>query len=267
MKYLSVAVHALVFLLALSCTPKKNMVYLEQNEQQEKINEAVFEGTKIQTGDLLSIKVSAFDENAIRPFNLETAPSSNSNSANAPQNTLQSSQASPQLDGYLVNTSGDINFPVLGRLHIVGMTSKQLQEDLEQRLKIYLTDPLVTIRQLNFTITVLGEVRKPGQFNSPNEKLNLLQALGLAGDMTDNADRTNVKLVRNENGSTQTFLLDFNDAALTNSPQFYLQQNDVLYVQPDKNKKVIANTNPNRTIIFSIIGSIIALTSILVRFK
>jgi polysaccharide export outer membrane protein len=263
MKYLLIIVYISVLLLGASCAPKKDMVYLEKNAQKEKINEAVFEGTKIQTGDILSIKVTAFDENAIRPFNLETAPTSNVNSANAGQGTSQSSQSAGQTLGYLVNTNGDITFPVLGRMHILGMTSKQLQDDLEGRLKTYLTDPLVTIRQLNFTITVLGQVNKPGQINSPNEKLNLLQALGLAGDMTDNADRTNVKLIRNENGITKTIVLNFNDANLTNSPDFYLQQNDVLYVQPDANKKLIANNNPNRTMIFSIVGIAIAITTLL----
>ena len=207
--------------------------------------------------------MSAFDEYAIRPFNLETASTANSNVANSVQDrTAQSSNK--KVEGYQVDSNGDIIFPVLGRLHIQGMTTKQLREDLEDRLKKYLTDPFVTIRQQNFNITVLGEVKMPGQFTSVNEKLNVLQVLGLAGDMTDNADRTNVKLIREEDGVAKTYLLNFNDAALTTSPFYYVQQNDILYVQPDENKKLQANNNPNRNLWFQIGGAALGVLTLII---
>lgn len=239
------------------------MVYLEENNnQQAEINQAIFEGTRIQSGDILSIQVSAFDEYAIRPFNVETASTTNSNAANSGQGSAGAS--SSNISGYQVDSNGDIVFPVLGRLHIQGMTTKQLREDLEDRLKKYLTDPFVTIRQQNFSITVLGEVKSPGQFSSVNEKLNVLQVLGLAGDMTDNADRTNVKLIREEDGVAKTYYLNFNDAGLTSSPFYYVQQNDILYVQPDENKKVLANDNPNRSLWFQIGGAALGVLTLII---
>lgn len=263
MKQFSVYFLMILLAVVISCKPKQNMVYLEENNnQQAEINQAIFEGTRIQSGDILTIQVSAFDEYAIRPFNVETAPTSNSNSVNGGQ--ISGGTSNSKTEGYQVDSNGDIVFPVLGRLHIQGMTTKQLREDLEERLKKYLTDPFVTIRQQNFNITVLGEVKSPGQFTSGNEKLNVLQVLGLAGDMTDFADRTNVKLIREEDGIAKTYVLNFNDASLTSSPLYYVQQNDILYVQPDDNKKVLANNNPNRNLWFQIGGAALGVLTLII---
>ncbi|MDP2454879.1 MULTISPECIES: polysaccharide biosynthesis/export family protein [unclassified Kaistella] len=250
-----------LILTAFSCKPKENMVYMENQTTaiDQEVKQAVFLGTHLQSGDLLDIKVTAFDDNAVRPFNLHsmnqageiTGIQQNQNPQNFPQ-------------GYLVSNEGYIIFPVLGKIFVQNMTMSELREDLEKRLLEYLTDPMVSIRQLNFNITVLGEVKKPGQYTSPSDKVTILQALGMAGDMTDNGDRTKVKLVRHENGSDQTYVIYFTDKNITSSPYYYMQQNDVLYVEPDENKKIIAGTNPNRNLIFSIIGSAVAITSILI---
>lgn len=237
------------------------MVYMENSRSNvdAEVKQAVFEGTHIQTGDLLDIKVTAFDDYAVRPFN--------TNSMNQSGNTSPTSATQIQQNtsvGYLVSNEGYIIFPVLGKIPVQNLTMAQLREDLEKRLLEYLTDPLVSIRQLNFNVTVLGEVKRPGQYTSPSDKVTLLQALGLAGDMTDNGDRTKVRLVRHENGRDNTYTIDFTDKNITSSPFYYLQQNDVLYVEPDANKKIIAGTNPNRTLIFSIIGSGVAIISILI---
>lgn len=248
-------------LILFSCKPKENMVYMENENSniETEVKRAVFEGTHLQTGDLLDIKVTAFDDNAVRPFNLQTMNQSG-NSMEVIQ--TQAGQTGPV--GYLVSNDGFIVFPVLGKIFVQNMTLSQLRENLETRLLEYLTDPLVSVRQLNFNITILGEVKKPGQYTSPSDKVTILQALGMAGDMTDNGDRTRVKLVRHENGSDNTYLINFTDKNITSSPFYYMQQNDVLYVEPDANKKIIANVNPNRTLIFSIIGSVVAISSILI---
>ena len=253
-----------LILTAFSCKPKENMVYMEKEttEIDQEIKQAVFQGTHLQPGDLLDIKVTAFDDNAVRPFNLHSMNQAGNTREFIPGQVSQSSPA-----GYLVDNDGYIIFPVLSKIFVQNMTMSQLRENLEQRLLEYLTDPLVSIRQLNFNITVLGEVKKPGQYNSPSDKVTILQALGMAGDMTDNGDRTKVKLIRHENGRDQTYTINFTDKNITSSPYYYMQQNDVLYIEPDTNKKIIANTNPNRTLIFSIIGSVIALSSLLIRFK
>lgn len=254
---------AALILTVFSCKPKENMVYMEneKTEIDQAVKQAVFQGSHLQPGDLLDIKVTAFDDNAVRPFNLNTMNQAGNSTEYLPNQMAQNTNI-----GYLVSNDGYIVFPVLGKIFVQNMTMSQLREALETRLLEYLTDPLVTIRQLNFNITVLGEVKKPGQYNSPSDKITILQALGMAGDMTDNGDRTKVKLIRHENEGDQTYVIDFTDKNITSSPYYYLQQNDVLYVEPDANKKIIANVNPNRTLVFSIIGSAIALLSLIIRF-
>lgn len=250
-----------VFYIVSSCKPKENMVYMEKQTStiDQEVKHAVFNGSHLQSGDLLDIKVTAFDDNAVRPFNLHSMTQSGNTTEYIPNQTTQTAPV-----GYLVSNEGYIVFPVLGKIFVKNMTMSELREDLESRLLEYLTDPMVSVRQLNFNITILGEVKKPGQYTSPSDKITILQALGMAGDMTDNGDRTKVKLVRHEEGSDQTYVVDFTDKNITSSPYYYMQQNDVLYVEPDANKKIIANVNPNRTLIFSIIGSVVAISSILI---
>ena len=254
-------IYYLILLLTMfSCKPKENMVYMEKEKAvaETEINQAVFYGTHIQSGDLLDIKVTAFDENAVRPFNLYSM----NNSSSPGQLSGQTAQLAPQ--GYLVDNEGFIYFPVLGKLYIKGMTLAQLRADLEKRLLAYLSDPLVSIKQLNFNITVLGEVKKPGQYTNPSDKITVLQALGLAGDMTDFGNRTNVKLIREIDGVSKTFTIDFTNKNITNSPYYYMQQNDVLYVEPDIIKKKSANIDPNRSLIFQIGGVALGVASILI---
>ena len=255
-------VYYLVLLMAISsCKPKENMVYMEKekNIAETEINQAVFYGAHIQSGDVLEIKVTAFDENAVRPFNLHSM----NNATNPEQvNSGQVGQIAPQ--GYLVDNEGYIYFPVLGKLYIKGMTLAQLRADLEKRLLTYLAEPLVSIKQLNFNVTVLGEVKNPGQYTNHSDKITVLQALGLAGDMTDYGNRTNVKLIREIDGVSKTFTIDYTDKNITSSPYYYMQQNDVLYVEPDLIKKKSANIDPNRGLIFQIGGIALGLTSILI---
>lgn len=246
--------------IVFSCKPKENMVYMENDTSgfENQVKQAVFEGSHLQTGDLLDIKVTAFDEFAVRPFNLESKNQVNYSKILPNQNTQKISE------GYLIDNDGYIVFPVLGKIFVQGMTMSQLRKDLEDRLLEYLTDPMVSIRQLNFNITVLGEVKKPGQYNSPSDKVTILQALGMAGDMTDNGDRTKVKLVRHENGIDNSYVIDFSDKNITSSPYYYMQQNDVLYVQPDENKKIAANVNPNRNLWFQIGGAFLGVMSLII---
>ena len=254
-------IYYLILLLTMfSCKPKENMVYMEKEKAvaETEINQAVFYGTHIQSGDLLDIKVTAFDENAVRPFNLYSM----NNSTSTEQVNGQTAQLAPQ--GYLVDNEGFIYFPVLGKLYIKGMTLAQLRADLEKRLLAYLSDPLVSIKQLNFNITVLGEVKNPGQYTNPSDKITVLQALGLAGDMTDYGNRTNVKLIREIDGVSKTFTIDFTNKNITNSPYYYMQQNDVLYIEPDLIKKKTANIDPNRNLAFQIGGIALGVASILI---
>ena len=239
------------------------MVYMSNHNFEKEVNQARYTGLTIKDGDVLEIVVSAFDEIAVKPFNLTTISSTNNTGDDsAPQNSTASR--------YMVTSDGFIAFPVLGKIYCQGMTKQLLKEDLEQRLKQYLTDPMVDIRLVNLNISVLGEVKLPGTKTSATERINLFQALALAGDMTDYADRTKVKLLRYSEQTKRDSVvqLDFSDASIVNSPYYYLQQNDILYVEPDRNKQVAANsTNPNRQLLFQSLGILVAATTLIITLS
>jgi len=251
----------IIFFLAVSCKPKKNMIYMSNHNFQNEVNQAKYQSLKIKQADILDIRVSAFDEIAVKPFNLSTMASTN-NPEDAGGGTGSSQ--------YMVSNEGYIIMPTLGRVYCKGLTKLQLSEDIEERLKIYLTDPRVDIKLVNFSFSVLGAVASPGQKSSNTEKVNLFQAVALAGDMVPAADRTNVKLLRfSEVSQTDSLItLDFSDASIVKSPYYYLQQNDILYVEPDKNAQIAANTtNPNRTLLLSLLSVGVSVLALIIRFS
>ena len=247
----------LLSFIVLSCNPKQNMVYMSDNQMEEQIVQAKFKGLNIQEGDVLLILVSAMDENAVKPFNLNTINKVGSETATGLNQYVQPSE-------YLVDEYGNINFPVLGNVYTKGLSKVQLKDHLESLLKKYLTDPLVTINLKNFNVSVLGEVKVPGQKESTTQKLNIFQALSLAGDMTDFGDRKKVKLIRTgDNGLEQVINLDLSRSDIVSSPYYYMKQNDVLYVEPDRNKQVQANSNPNRGLTFQIIATALGVATLI----
>jgi len=225
---------------------------------EEEVTKAKYQGLHIQEGDVLLILVSALDEIAVKPFNLNTANKVGNDTGTGIAQYAQPSE-------YLVNDEGFIYFPVIGNVFARGMTQVQLKQDLESRLKKYLTDPMVSISLKNFNVSILGEVKNPGQKESVSQKINVFQALGLAGDMTDYGDRTKVKLIRTgEDGVDQIVNIDITRSDIVNSPYYYMKQNDILYVQPDQNKQVLANTNPNRALTFQIIGALLTAGTLII---
>ncbi len=234
------------------------MIYMSNHNFDQEVNQARYTGLKIKEADVLDIKVSAFDEIAVKPFNLSSMAATNNPEAAA------SGAGSGQ---YIVSADGYVVMPVLGKIYCLGMTKKQLEQDIEERLKVYLTDPRVDVRLTNFSISVLGAVGSPGQKTSNKEKLNLFEAIAIAGDMSPSADRTNVKLLRYSEASQSDTLitLDFSDAGIVKSPYYYLQQNDILYVEPDKNAQIAANnTNPNRALFLQLLAVGISMISFII---
>lgn len=250
----------LIMSLVTSCKPKQNMIYMSNNNFQQEVSQARYEGLRIQEGDMLEIIVTALDDLAVKPFNRTTMQKTGEEGSAGGNARLGDNQ-------YQVTSDGYIPFPVLGNIYCKGMTKQQLKTELDSRLKQYLTDPVVTVRHLNFNISVLGDVGSPGQKTSSTERLNIFQALALAGDMRDSANRTNVKLIRysEESGKDITYNLDLSDASIVNSPYYYLQQNDILYVEPDKNKQIAANTtNPNRGLFLQLMGVVLGLVTFVI---
>lgn len=196
---------------------------------------------RIQPDDLLSIHLNSLSQESNALFNrgVIQTPSVSPTSV--------SSDVASTGDGYLVDSEGNIDFPVLGKVMLAGLTKEEATNKMTTAIKQYVKSPIVTIRLLNFKVTVIGEVNRPSTFVVPTGRINILEALGLAGDMTAFGRRENVLLVRERNGVRSTTRLNLNNKDLLNSPDFYLQQNDVVYVVPDRLKAVQASTN-TRTI-------------------
>lgn len=260
-KFFFILTFICLFLL-LSCTPKKNMIYLQNNNFEQDVARARYEGLRIQEGDVLAINVSAFDAIAARPFNLSTLSKTGS-----PETGGATSSAPSE---YTVSPEGMIAFPVLGDVYCKDLTKLQLKADLERRLSLYLTDPVINITLKNFSISVLGDVGSPGQKTSTSEKLNIFQAIALAGDLPDSANRTNIKLIRysEAEGKDAVVTLDLSEASIVKSPYYYLQQNDIIYVEPDKNRQIAANTtNPNRGLILQLGGVALGLITLIISLS
>lgn len=253
----------LIILFVGSCKPKQNMIYMSNNNFEQAVSQARYEGLRIQEGDMLEIIVAALDELAVKPFNKTTMPKTGDESNANGVTRLGDNEYQVTSDGYIV-------FPVLGNIYCKGMTKQQLKSELDSRLRQYLIDPVVTVRHVNFNVSIIGDVGSPGQKTSPTEKLNVFQALALAGDMKDSANRTNVKLIRysEELGKDMTYALDLSEASIVNSPYYYLQQNDILYIEPDLNKQIGANTtNPNRALLLQLTGVAVALVTLIIAIS
>jgi polysaccharide biosynthesis/export protein len=179
---------------------------------------------EIQPDDLLSIRVRALDPVAAEPFNVDPLGMN--------MNMNMGGGGMRPLIGFLVSRDGTIDFPILGTVKVIGMTTDELKELLLEELDPFLKDPVVLVRFLNFRITVLGEVLAPGTYFVAQERVTLLDMLGMAGDITPYGNRTNVLVIREQNGKRVTARMDLQQRDLFESPFFYLQQNDVIYVEP-----------------------------------
>ena len=251
----------IVILLLASCQSYKKVSYLqdvevvEQTTQQENLYDA-----KIMPKDLLTIVVSCTSPELAVPFNL-TVASPASVAAGSSQLTTQ-----PVLQPYLVDNEGKINFPVLGELKVGGLTKREAEQLIVDKLKPYIKEtPIVTVRMVNYKISVLGEVARPGTFTISNEKVNLLEALAMAGDMTVWGVRDNVKLIREgANGKQEIVTLDLNKAETILSPYYWLQQNDIVYVTPNKAKARNSDIGNSTSLWFSATSILVSLASLLV---
>jgi polysaccharide export outer membrane protein len=206
----------------------------------------------IQKDDLLSINVSATNAEAVLPFNMYETP--------VLGNSIGSAKPLP----YLVNANGEIKFPVLGVLKVTGMSTNELSIMLSQKLGEYISDPIININTINFKITVLGEVNKPGTYKVSNQRITIIEGLGLAGDLTINGNR-DITLIRERDGRRVFIPIDITSKALFNSPYYYLTQNDLIYVEPNKTKINSSVIGANTSIIFTSIATLISIFAILIR--
>jgi polysaccharide export outer membrane protein len=223
-----------IMLIAASCASTRKVAYFSDVQDSLRIVSKAGIEPVIQKKDILSITVSSLSNEATIIFNMPNQPMT-PNGASSPN--------MPQTGGYLVSDEGKIKFPILGDLEAVGLTQKQLESEITNQLikKKLLFDPVVSIRFLNFRVTVLGEVTHPGVITVPSEQISVLEALGDAGDLTIYGLRDNVILIRQEGQDKLITRLDLNSSKLLQSPYYYLKSNDIIYVEPAQDK--IASTS------------------------
>ena len=253
----------LLGLLIFSASCGRNLTYFQETDEiaiKQEHREVVTNITapKIQPDDLLSIRVSSLSPEGNTLFNQGVIATMGSSGGSA-----AGSQAT---EGYLVDSAGYIQFPILGRLKLGGLTKEEARTLLMDSLQQYLKDPVVNIRYLNYRITVIGEVRSPSTFIVSSEKVNILEALGMAGDLTPFGKRENVLIIREEEGERTMTRMNLNSRDVLNSSYFYLQQNDVIYVEPVATRGYGASTlRANIPFVLSIVTALTVLTLRLAR--
>ena len=250
-------VFILIFTVIMSsCVSRKNIVYFQNDEiDQAKVYNTY--KTTFKADDLLQITISASDLDAVKPFNLSAVTFST---------TSNRAVGTPQQQAYLIDNEGFVNFPVIGKIKFAGLTRSEAIQLLNDRLDPdYVKNPTINISITNFSITILGAVARPGRFTIPNERITVLEALGLAGDLNIGARRNNVKVHREENGTKKTYELDLRSNSIFTSPAYYLQQNDVIYAEPNRPSSQDAAFNRNSGLFVSLASVLITLFTVLTR--
>ena len=263
MKKLSYFFLAAVAVLAVtSCSTPKNVAYIQNSDSIDYAKSEFLYDARIMPKDILTVTISTVNPEASAPFNLIVRPTL----ANATSNIPTSGGA---LQTYLVDNEGCIDFPVVGKLQVGGLTKSMCEKLIHDKIKRYMNaeeNPIVTVRMSNYKISVIGEVNRPGMFTVSNEKINIFEALAQAGDLSIYGVRDRVKLIReNAKGRKEIHTINLNDANIVNSPYYYLQQNDVVYVEPNSVKAKNSAIGTSTTIWISVTGALVSLASLIVN--
>ncbi len=224
------------------CAPRRDLVYFSNLAKQTSEVKLQGQEVKIQQNDLLSVSINSLNQESNVLFAVNTR---NANSEN-----------NYKVEGYLVSKDGMINLPVVGSVRLEGLSIEQAQATISKELDKYVKKPVVDVQLVNFKVTVIGEVNRPSTFTVQGDNINLLEALGMAGDMTVYGKRENILVIRQQDGQRVMKRLNLNNQDVMDSPFFYLKQNDVVYVEPDKSKAI--EYSPNTRIMPVVIASISA---------
>ena len=241
----------LIVLLTTSCASRKELVYLQGGSNTK---ELVSYEPVLQPDDVVMIVVSSENPEVAAPYNLK---------AITVQGDTENGIGAQRMQTYILDKEGKIEFPLLGTISLSGLTKTQAVAKLKELLKDHVNDAIINFRILNFKITVLGEVQKPGTYPVSSERITLLEAIGMSGDLTIYGNRTNVLLIREKNGTKTMERIDLTKSDFLNSSAYYLSQNDVVYVEPNKTRINSSAIGPNLTVgisALSLIVTIIALT-------
>lgn len=239
---------ACIVAIACSCSTSKKVLYFQDIEKQKNLEAFRNYEPTIKKDDLLSIIVSGPNKEVAMPYNLTLGE--NAMSGDPLRSTIS----------YLVDAEGCISFPILGKIHVDGMTRRQLENFLTEEISKDVKNPIVVISFLNYRVTVLGEVRSPGSYTMPSEKTTILQALSMAGDLSISGKRSDILLIRENNGKYEYAKIDLRKSDILNSPYYFMSQNDVIYVSPVPSR-ISSGTAPTATasLIFSTIGMVLTL--------
>ncbi|MDR1500670.1 MAG: polysaccharide biosynthesis/export family protein [Tannerellaceae bacterium] len=241
-----------------SCGTPKDVLYFQgvdslTKEEVEKMNSSYT--SRICPDDLLTITVTAWDPSVVTPFNPPPW-------AYAVQGEVNVSSPS-QLHTYLVDTEGDIIFPVLGKTHAAGLSKQEFAALLQSGISRYVKDPMVNVQIVNYKINVIGEIARPGTLTVQNERITILDAIGRLGDLSINANRKNILIIRDNDGKKEFGRIDLTNPALFTSPYYYLRQNDVVYIEPNKPKQRNYNITQSQTFTVSIVSTILTTVSVM----
>lgn len=254
MNKIQVVFYLFILITLNSCVSKKKIIYLQgqQNQSSDQVNYEPL----IQNDDLLSITISSVEPELAAPFNIEQLQSAGGTTT---------SGTSMSKSTYLVDSAGEIDFPVLGKIKVAGYTKTNFKQYLKERLALYLAEPIINIRIVNYKVSVLGEVNKPGTYALNGDRITLLEVLANAGDLTLYGKRDNILIVRDYLGTKTYNRVDITKADFVNSPFYYLDQNDVVYVEPRKARIDGTAIGGNITAIMSIASFLITTTLLLTR--
>jgi len=248
----SIIFACLILTIATSCVSNKEIPYFQdiQAVNQAKLeNAAAFTEPVIQPDDILSINVFTLNPQSGAIINQASATPILGGSATT-------AVAASQVTGFLVDKNGEIELALVGKVKVAGLTTYEARELVRTKVSAFYKEPNVQLRFANFKVSVLGEVNTPSAYTLPNEKVTILDALSLAGDLTIYGKRDNILIVRDNNGKKEFARLNLNSSEIFNSPFYYLKQNDVVYVEPNKRKVSASNSAQIQTI--SVIASVLS---------
>ena len=246
----------LFVLLFFSCAPRKELVYYQNIERLPTVKSNTYEVT-IQPDDLLLIIVSAEDPEIALPFNLKSVSVGTAN-----KQDLVRGQETMQL--YLVDANGTIDFPILGKMKVSGLTRSAVLQLFQEKIGAYIKNPIINLRIMNFKVSVQGEVMAPGTYTIDSERITLIEALSKARDLTIYGKRDNILIIREIDGVKTYNRVDITQADFINSPFYYLAQNDVVYVEPNKNRINAAAVGPNTGVIISVTSLLITIITLII---
>lgn len=242
----------ILIVLVASCASKKDVYYFQDIDSTAAENS--FKFLNIQPGDILDIQIKALNPESVLVFQRQAILG------------LQQQQVQNRaIDGYLVGEDGSINLPIVGAIDTTNQSTQALAQIIQEALKPYINNPTVNIRLLNFRVSVLGEVNKPGTFTVLEERLSLPQALGLAGDLTINGDRNHLLLIRNEKGKKTNQVIDLTKTDFLQSPFYFLKQNDIIYVRPNSARVKSSGLVGNASTLVSILSLAVSLFIVITR--